>query len=88
MKNYLLFPALTIIFLIINSSLHAQEGTWVEQTLPYDSGWVQGIVYVDSVTAWAIGKNKRSDKAIIMSTSDMGSTWDIQDESLNGTLKS
>ncbi len=83
MKIFLLFG----IFMFSYFFATSQNGTWIEQTVPYDSGWVNKIVYADSVSAWAIGQNKRTDKAVIISNLDNGTNWTLQDESLNGTLR-
>ena len=88
-NNLLLTTSFLLICITLNYSLKAQNGsTWIEHTLPYDSGWVSDIVYVDSVTAWAIGQDKHTDKAVIISNLDNGTIWSLRDESLSGTLNS
>lgn len=84
MKHFLLLSVL-ISFL---NPVFSQYENWIEQTVPYDSGWVEKIVYVDTLNAWAIGQNLRTDRAVIMNTTNTGNTWQIQDESLNGKLRS
>ncbi len=82
----LLLTLLLIVSCLISSFLYAQDSLWIEQPVPFDSGSVNGIMYIDSVSAWAVGRNTETNKAIIMNTSNGGDLWTIQNESMTGTL--
>ena len=78
---------LTILFTFLTVPLFAQDSLWVEQTVPFENGMLNGITYVGSDSGWAVGRNEDDGSAEIVRTTNAGEEWTLQESGFSGQLK-
>ncbi len=68
--------------------VNGQDSTWTQIDLPYESGRVEDVQFINELNGWAAGFDNTNGKGFILSSVDGGATWNPQNIDADGPLSS
>ncbi len=87
-KNSFFRSFLLLLLICFSENIIAQSESWTFISTPFEYGTLYDIKFANENTGWAVGYNEGNNCLVILNTTDAGSNWQIQENTLPGFLSS